>query len=89
MWHIFKHTSGKLKNKFDVAFVKKGKYGAGSNQGYNRKRDAISLIKSMGGKQFQDDTLNEVYEFAVDGGFFRAGKKISKPYIPNKKTNHQ
>jgi|VirMetMinimDraft_7_1064189.scaffolds.fasta_scaffold26600_4 hypothetical protein len=85
MYHLFQHASGKSKNKFDIAFIRKGRYGAGSNQGYNRKRDAIALIKSMGGKRFQDDTLNVVYEFAVDGGFFRAGKKPSKPYIPQSK----
>lgn len=84
MYHLFQHTTGKLKGKFDVAFVRKGRFGAGSNQGYNRKRDAISLIKAMGGNQFQDDTQNVVYIF-VSGRFIKSVQKPSKPYSPSKK----
>mgnify|MGYP003528444520 FL=1 len=43
MWHIFKNSKG----EFEVAFVTKGRYQVGSNQGYARKSGAIAVLKSV------------------------------------------
>lgn len=98
MIHLFKHTApGKLKGKFDIALVSKGRYIIGSNQGYERKSGAVgaarSLVKTIDtngyyiGFNFQDDTFDPPVVYAVFGS--RRPQKSplipSKPYIPNKK----
>jgi uncharacterized protein YegP (UPF0339 family) len=47
MFHLFQHTSNKLKGKYDFAFISKGKYICGSNQGYENKEDAIKSVHSV------------------------------------------
>lgn len=86
MWHLFKHLNGEYKNKYDVAFVKKGKYGAGSKQGYNKKKDAVTLLVSMGAIFYQDDTtakptVIQIFrkEIPIDAPF----PKPAKPYQPS------
>jgi uncharacterized protein YegP (UPF0339 family) len=94
MIHLFKHTSGKLKGKFDIALVIKGKVIVFSNQGYERFSGAVkairSVIKSFGLSDaiFQDDTSEKSIVFEMFGksiGIHMTGKKPSKPYIPSTK----
>lgn len=55
MWHIFKNKKG----QFEVAFVTKGRYQVGSNQGYARKSGALAVLKSVL-KAVQSVTLGEM-----------------------------
>lgn len=97
MLHLFKHSDGKLKGKYDIAFVVKGRYIVGSNQGYNTKRDAykpmlalcrgLPVVGALGSCKFQDDTLDKpvVVILNLNGTTFHTSDKPSKKYIPNKK----
>jgi len=98
MFHLFQHSNGKLKGKYDFAFVSKGKYICGSNQGYSRKKSAInailSILKSVrvdGCDSYylkvQDDTLphSKVFSFWDDNVVIGSATAPSKKYIPNKK----
>ena len=98
MWHIFKNSKG----EFEVAFVTKGRYQVGSNQGYARKSGAIAVLKSVlkavesvtrdEMKQavlvWQDDTLETPKTY----GMFKydrgceADVKPVKKYVPQKKA---
>lgn len=101
MFHLFKHSEGSLKGKYDFAFVSKGKYICGSNQGYGRKAAVLKAILSVVsnfsenyGAFIQDDTFEKP---TVNVYYKKNGKvcilsystqkplKPSKPYIPNKK----
>jgi hypothetical protein len=94
MWHIFQHTEGKLKGKFDFAFISKSRYISGSNpQGYSRKAGCIKslrlMMKQMHSEliEIQDDTKYPpvVFILSMKGALVKAGVKPDKPYIPNKK----
>jgi uncharacterized protein YegP (UPF0339 family) len=69
MIHLFKHHKGKLKGKYDIALIVRGKYIVGSNQGYENKKDAIKSIQSIGVQflsysfYFQDDTFDKAIVF--------------------------
>lgn len=57
MWHIYKNKQ----NKFEFAFIRKGRYIAGTKQGYNRMSTAIESLVSCrevvaGYFEVQDDT---------------------------------
>lgn len=87
-----------MKGKYDFAFVNKGKYICGSNQGYSKRRSAInailSILKSVRVDgcdacyfNIQDDILPHSKVFALwdDNVLIESTKKPSKKYIPNKK----
>jgi uncharacterized protein YegP (UPF0339 family) len=90
MFHLFQHQKGRLKGKYDFAFVKNGKYICGSNQGYENKSGVFkalrSLIAFMGNQRmvFQDDCDNS----SIVCGLYLQGKptlvlqKPKKKYIP-------
>lgn len=98
MFHLFKHSTGKLKGKYDIALIVKGKYIVGSNQGYNRKRGALSALISickslpdwgnLGSCVFQDDTKekSEVFSLDLSGTTYKSTQKPSKPYTPKSKS---
>ena len=92
MWHLFKHETGKHKGKYDVAFVVKGKYKVGSNQGYNKKSDAIKCaLTNRVCEHVQDDTLKvpKVLFCYLSGNkkglTSPSALKPQKRYIPNSK----
>jgi len=98
MIHLFKHQSGKLKGKFDIALIVKGKYIVGSNQGYNRKGGAINAIVAIMDNVFyesdadpemvmQDDTVSPPLTFTVNDKkeLTRYLTKPSRPYTPKYK----
>lgn len=94
MWHIFKNKQG----KFEVAFVTKGRYQVGSNQGYTRKSGCKAVLKSVlksmqtvsdNSLLFQDDSLPESKVFWI----FKSGQvtfadnvKPVKKYLPQKRA---
>jgi uncharacterized protein YegP (UPF0339 family) len=88
MFHLFQHTSKKLKGKYDFAFISKGKYICGSNQGYENKKDALKSL-SLVSTAFQDDTLDkplmlwlEVEGRKISTSEIKTATKPSKKYIP-------
>ena len=92
MWHLFKHETGKHKGKYDVAFVVKGKYKVGSNQGYNKKLDAIKCaFLYADSEDVQDDTLEtpKVYFYYKSWDkklcCMKSDFNPRKRYIPNSK----
>lgn len=94
MIHLFEHQKGELKGKYDIAFIVKGRYIVGSNQGYNTKRGAykpmIALCKglpvmgALGSCKFQDDTYEKpiVVTLLSNGTTYHTKTKPSKPYQP-------
>lgn len=94
MVHLFRHTHGKNKGKFDIAFVVRGRYIVGSNQGYNTKRGAykamialckgLPVVGALGSCKFQDDTLVKpiVVQLVSNGNTYHSTNKSSKPYQP-------
>ena len=90
MIHLFKHSKGKLKGKFDIALVVKGRVIVFSNQGYSRHSDGIkaikSLLKSLGKDycHFQDDTgdISEIFYLEDTLMYKEDSMKPHKPYIP-------
>lgn len=95
MYHIYRHTKGKLKGKYDFAFISNGKYICGSSpQGYDRRGGCISAIRMMMRKleilslYYQDDTTTEsgVWFLSQKERFLKEEKKPARPYISNSKT---
>jgi len=97
MFHLFAHSKGKLRGKYDFAFVVKGKYIAGSNQGYEKKDSVFKAILSFAkhfGNLFvdvQDDTFKNsmVYNVMPQSKgrmLFKSESEIKpkKKYIPGK-----
>lgn len=93
MIHIFKHKNGKLNGKFDFAIVVKGRYIAGSVQGYERKRSVYRAIIACadvfnlfyGRAVFQDNTLPSpkvFYLYAKNLLIEETSIKPKKPYQP-------
>jgi len=89
MIHLFKHQSGKLKGKFDIALVVRGKYIVGSNQGYERKIGAINAIRVAWTEDvyFQDNSFEKpvVYRMPSAGGkrpMYLTVRRPHKPYQP-------
>lgn len=96
MWHIYFTTPG----VFEFAFVHKGRYIAGSRQGYARKKTALkslwslisisshSAMVTLNNVQFkvQDDTMDEPLMATVDkdGVLHWTGQKPGKAYEPVK-----
>lgn len=92
MWHLFKNSEG----KYEFAFVNKGKYIAGTNQGYEKKKAALRSFYSLAmfyhsdeykatrvGFNIQDDTLGLVLCVWKDGTVDpRTDIKLNKPYKP-------
>lgn len=85
MIHLFKHKDG----KYDIALVVKGRFIVGSQQHYNRKGDALKIMRYINSLIWQDDTLPKpkvfrgtystgvlIYEEATD-------VKLTKKYIPS------
>ena len=49
MVHLYKHESGKLKGKYDFAFVTNGRHkGSSDGQGFENRMDAIKTMVSVG-----------------------------------------
>ena len=92
MIHLFKHQSGKLKGKFDIALVVRGKYIVGSNQGYERKIYCLKSIQSIGSQwgglwcYVQDDTgkptVSTLHKVGNKIVLTPVKRKPSKPYQP-------
>ena len=92
MIHLFKHQSGKLKGKFDIALVVRGKYIVGSNQGYERKIYCLKSIQSIGSqwgglwRYVQDDTgkptVSTLHKLGNKIVLTPVKRKPSKPYQP-------
>lgn len=97
MIHLFKHSKGKMKGKFDIALVNKGRFIFGSNQGYNKKSVAINAIRSIlhsvgfGNPKhdciyFQNDTLLKSALFYVSIGDKKvelaSKQKLTRKYSP-------
>lgn len=91
MWHLFKHTNG----KFDFAFISKGKYIAGSQQGYENRSDALKSLNYMvrkpmpAGKNYgsflvQDDTGTKAVVIALHPREHQVLTKVqpSEKYVP-------
>lgn len=83
MWHIYRNSTG----KFEFAFIKKGRYIAGTKQGYSSRVKATKSLYSLAGKvRAQDDTR----EISVTGilnlfGYLNLdGQKPSKKYVSKK-----
>jgi hypothetical protein len=99
MFHLFQHKTGKLKGKYDFAFVSKGRFICGSSpQGYNNKSDVyksvMTLVNYSGCNCFniQDDTeqrsvVYKAYKNLPKRNIIISiiGSKPKKPYIPNSK----
>lgn len=94
MFHLFKHSGGKLKGKYDIALVVRGRYIVGSSQGYNKKSSAFNAIRIMcmeianGVIAFQDDTFSIPVICQIDPsekGVLKTDVKPRKPYTPNSK----
>jgi hypothetical protein len=98
MIHLFKHSKGKLKGKFDIALVVRGKYIVGSNQGYERKSGCynamiaicrtLPVVGRLGSCKFQDDTFDKPLVVDLDAGnkmTFSSTKKPTKKYQPQTK----
>jgi len=97
MFHLFCHQSGKLKGKYDFAFVKNGRYICGSNQGYERRGGVYKAIISIMDSVFscsylvyttliQDDTFKipVVFKLNDDGVLMEIkGLKPKKKYTPS------
>lgn len=97
MYHLFQHKSGKLKNKYDFAFVSKGRFISGSNQGYENKTALLKIIfnqATVNGSHHvhvQDETrVRPVVMYLVRNLPLKniiisdSFKKPSKPYMPQK-----
>lgn len=88
MWHLFKTRN---KKQYDFAFISKGRYIAGSKQGYSRRIDAAKALYhllitpvAIPGAKFtvQDDTDEKpvIGQLASDGTVHLTGQKPGKPY---------
>jgi hypothetical protein len=94
MWHLFKNSD----NKYEVAFIKKGKYIVGTRQGYEKKKAALKAAMIAGGCDdryslrlwIQDDTLGIVLQVDTDsyGREFKVKASNEKPGKPFKPTLH-
>lgn len=90
MIHLFKHSKGRNKGKYDIALVVKRRVIVFSNQGYSRKSGAVNAIKTMAKDfncshcYFQDDTLPSpsVFYFSLDSKPLETIHKPHKPYLP-------
>lgn len=91
MIHLFKHSKGKLKGKYDIVLMVKGKMIVFSNQGYSRKKSAIKAIISvmflMNNKDnilVQDDSLltPSVFRLFFDESKVPTMYLTHKPYHP-------
>ncbi len=95
MVHLFKHSKTGF---YDIAFVVKGRYICGSNQGYENRNDAFKAILSVANIFkahsfiFQDDVPSKsIVYYAVKNlpkkNFIvsATSTKPSKKYIPNSK----
>ena len=71
-------------NGWDFCLMKKGRYIAGSRQGYNLRKVAINAIRSVNPlAKFQDDTTGVVYIFHADtGAVVKTELKSIKTYKP-------
>lgn len=90
MFHLFKHSKGKLKGKYDFAFISRGKYICGSNQGYSRKQGVYNAIITIAKTEkdgfstyIQDDTdeqswIREIFE----DGYISSETTNKKKYQP-------
>jgi ribosomal protein L30E len=95
MIHLFKHSKGKLKGKFDIALIVRGKYIVGSNQGYEKRRQALKAMMSiahnipsvgrLGSVKFQDDTIEIPVVYVLNSGFIQ----YEQPIKPHKKYQPQ
>ena len=81
MVHLFKHERGRLKCKYDFAFVTNGRHkGSSDNQGFENLNDAIkslvSLSKDFGSTMFtyQDNTG----EMPIQNDVYLVSKSINK-----------
>ena len=98
MIHLFQHSNGKLKNKYDISLVVKGKVIFSTVQGYNKEKDAINAMRVVGNLylkypswHYQDDTQDKpVVMYAVQNAPLKniitspTNLKVTKKYIPNK-----
>jgi len=93
MIHLFKHTKGKLKGKYDIALVVRNKYIVGSNQGYERKQGCYSALKQILNQvgfalpvhdaiYFQDDTDMKQYYIGLHEPKPTLRSKQTKPHKP-------
>ena len=96
MWHLFKHSSGRHKGKYDVAFVMGGKrFILGSNQGYSKKQYAINaIILTIGclgvstSIFFQDDTnFDNPVVYQVSRGEKPVPHEYMSPHKPYNPSN--
>jgi hypothetical protein len=74
MFHLFIHTKGKLKGKYDFAFIEGSKYICGSRQGYENFYDAMKEIYRIGTSFFQFNPT-----FQDDTEFTSVVKMMKKP----------
>ena len=93
MLHLFRHQRGKLKNKFDIALVVKGRVIVFSNQGYSKIGDAVKAIQSImtatgsDSCHYQDDTQDkpQVYYMVKNlplKAYIISEVKTPKPHKP-------
>lgn len=71
MIHLFRHSTGKLNGKYDIALVEKGNLIWATPQGYNKKSEAIKKIYTSTVKQVtmevdKRENLKAVYCYFQD-----------------------
>lgn len=83
MWHIHRHTAQSNKY-FDIAFIKRGKYIVGSNQGYRKHSQCIKTLRMIDVGVYQDDTKVKPVIVVIENGkpVTIDKSKTSKPYKP-------
>lgn len=87
MWHIYCNKRG----LFEFAYISKGRYIAGTRQGYERKKAALKALAKLGNTKetrvtVQDDTeelkLSKVYSLHNEGNWSFLGVTKTKAYKP-------